>query len=366
VKGLTLRPDKRIAMPLPSSTRTGPVQRAAAKVVCSLAAFSPEPFTNVAPYGACNTDEDAMSWLPATRQCIVHDGMERCWFTHSPPSVDYADGQVPLLVSLHGAGGCSTLPAMGWGSKAADNGFVVAWPQGTESMSWGFNSTSWNDGTGCCGFGAEEAGIDDVGFLQALVAAELAGNQQLDPQRVYLTGHSNGGLMAQRLALQTTGVFAAVASMGASFAPDDPTCSPGCDSGEAYVPTPIIFVIGTADGTNPFYERASSLAGAFPSLTNWSRVNECLDNSPSVSSGGSVVLHEYTDCNGTEVALLEVPEAGHHAFGRGRPPFDVSPTNTIACCPFRSIPFFYEPDCEFEDTDTTQLAWEFLQRFSLG
>ena len=43
----------------------------------------------------------------------------------------------------------------------------------------------------CCG----NAGIDDVGFIRAVVAA-IAGEANVDATRVYATGLSNGGAIS--------------------------------------------------------------------------------------------------------------------------------------------------------------------------
>src|SRR5262249_3736281 len=66
---------------------------------------------------------------------------------------------------------------------------------------------AWNANT-CCGNG----GIDDVGFIRAVVAA-ASGQANIDPQRVYVTGLSNGGAMSQRLACDAADLFAASAPM---------------------------------------------------------------------------------------------------------------------------------------------------------
>ena len=73
---------------------------------------------------------------------------------------------------------------------------------------------SWNAG-GCCGYAAA-AGIDDVAFLQALVA-------RVDPGHahpVYMVGYSNGGRLAYRMACDYPGLFDGTAIVKAMPMPD--------------------------------------------------------------------------------------------------------------------------------------------------
>ncbi len=88
---------------------------------------------------------------------------------------------------------------------AAAQGIAVAYPDGIGG--------SWNAG-GCCGQ-AEADDLDDVGFILALVD-ELVASYSIDPDRVYLTGFSNGGLLAYRLACESDR-FAAIAPVGATL-----------------------------------------------------------------------------------------------------------------------------------------------------
>jgi polyhydroxybutyrate depolymerase len=82
-------------------------------------------------------------------------------------------------------------------------GFAVAYPDGVGGC--------WADGRGVTM--ADEAGVDDVAFLRALVdtSAERHGTH---PDRAVVAGVSNGAFMAHRMALEASekvSVFAAVA-----------------------------------------------------------------------------------------------------------------------------------------------------------
>ena len=77
---------------------------------------------------------------------------------------------------------------------AADKlGFAVVAPRGIQH--------SWN-APHCCG-AAKENGVDDVGFIDSLVA-HLLQSSRFDATALFATGFSNGGFLASILARQST------------------------------------------------------------------------------------------------------------------------------------------------------------------
>jgi polyhydroxybutyrate depolymerase len=118
-----------------------------------------------------------------------------------------ASGGMPLVIVLHGNHPDATGQMMrDWttfDAQADAFGFAVAYPDGVGGC--------WADGRGVTT--ADEAGVDDVAFLRALVdtSAERHGTQ---PDRAVVAGVSNGAFMAHRMALEASekvSVFAAVA-----------------------------------------------------------------------------------------------------------------------------------------------------------
>jgi len=143
----------------------------------------------------------------------------------------------PLVVVLHGGGG------NGFGMSrlthfdriADEHRFVAVYPNGIDAF--------WADGRGVTD--ADDRRIDDVGFLLALLDM-LAGRYRIDPARVFATGISNGGFMAQRLACDHADRIAAIGSVAASLpAALADRCRPSR-------PVPALFVHGTEDPLIPF------------------------------------------------------------------------------------------------------------------
>jgi len=119
-------------------------------------------------------------------------------------------GALPVLIALHGGGGNATgfQKYAGFDRLADREGFVVVYPDGTGPQ--GRRLLTWNAG-GCCGQ-AQTAGVDDVAFTLA-VLKRLAADLPLDRTRVYVTGHSNGAMMAYRLAAEAADRVAAVGAV---------------------------------------------------------------------------------------------------------------------------------------------------------
>jgi polyhydroxybutyrate depolymerase len=156
-------------------------------------------------------------------RALTHGGRARSYVLHVPPGGDGAPR--PLLLAFHGGGG----DAHGFQRNAgldrlADrDGWLVAYPNGTGRF-FDARLLTWNAG-GCCAH-AQESGVDDVGFALAVID-DAARAAPVDRARVYATGHSNGAMMAYRLAAEAADRIAAIAPVGgamtvARFAPSRP------------------------------------------------------------------------------------------------------------------------------------------------
>ena len=160
-----------------------------------------------------------------SEQTIQVGNLTRNYVLHVPEGLPHKP--VPLVLVFHGGGGhASNMPRFtGFDSTADAGNFVVAYPES-------FN-THWNDTRGL-------SPADDVAFIRALIA-HLESTLNIDPQRIYATGISNGGFFAQRLACDLADRIAAVASVAATM-PDTlvPVCKPSR-------PISVLFIQGTKD-----------------------------------------------------------------------------------------------------------------------
>jgi polyhydroxybutyrate depolymerase len=152
---------------------------------------------------------------------LSFDGRLRTHLVHLPPSYRAdADTSYSVIIALHGGlGSAENLQDQSQLSAKSDTArfpFIVVYPNGVASL---LGIRTWNAG-GCCGF-ARDRDIDDVGYLEALID-RLKSDFLVDQDRIYLTGMSNGGMMAYRFASEKAGLVAAIAPVAATRTSDEP------------------------------------------------------------------------------------------------------------------------------------------------
>lgn len=215
-------------------------------------------------------------------------------------------GGFPVVMVLHGLGvsARSMSNVAPWRAAVERDAFVAVFPQGVEN--------SWNLGR-CCA-PASVLGIDDVEFLGAVVD-EVAARPELDAERLYLTGFSNGALMAYAMACERPGAFAAVAPMAGSNISE---CLPD-------VPVSLLHQHSDVDLVVPYGGGVALgsvlLVDAFPSVPDtvsaWAEADGCA-SPPQVVQDADVERTVWQDCaDGTRVELVRVPGVGHRWLRRG-------------------------------------------------
>jgi polyhydroxybutyrate depolymerase len=255
-------------------------------------------------------------------QLDTADGRTRTYRLYVP--ADLPAGSVPLLVALHGG--------TGWGTQfqlnsrfdrlAEANGFLVVYPDGVGVPPQETGLRTWNGGY-CCG-SAVRRDVDDVGFVAALID-RIGGEYEVDPARIYAAGHSNGGIMAYRLACELSDRIVAVGVVAGSLGIDD--CAP-------VQSVSLLHVHGTADRNHPIDGGvgADSAAGvAFHPAIDGVRAIAEVDGcpaEPSTTVMGDLVTDTWMSCDGgSEVRFVTIDGAAHpwpgSSAGAGR--LDVEP-----------------------------------------
>ncbi len=224
---------------------------------------------------------------------IMFDGRVRTYILYVPANYS-AETPVPLVLNFHGYGS-NAFEQMHYGDfrPIADTaGFIVVQPMGTVDL---IGSTHWNVGWGT-------SSLNDVSFTNALIDS-LSAAYNINQDRVYSTGMSNGGFMSYQLACKLSNRIAAIASVTGAMTIGTPaSCNPDH-------PTPVMEIHGTADGTVPYagnilFESVAS------GLAYWTNYNET-DATPTTTdiddtdpNDGSTVQHMYYG-NGNNGVVVE-------------------------------------------------------------
>jgi polyhydroxybutyrate depolymerase len=267
------------------------------------------------------------------------DGHDREYIIHIPKN-DEKTKPIPLVIMLHGMGGSAlnALRETGWSAKADQESFIIVYPEATrpdpkKPPSLSKNPQSWNDGSGR--FHSAEKKIDDVAFLKAIID-QVKKDHRVDPQRIFITGFSNGASMTFRAGAELSNQIAAIApNAGACW-----TETPKLER-----PISICYITGTADTLNP-------LDGGFPKLAlggkdqggerkpavqstinKWANVLECPEKPNRDETTNGVRTRSYgPGRKQAEVVFITVEGMGHVWAGgvSAAPEFLVGkPTNKI-------------------------------------
>ena len=225
---------------------------------------------------------------------VFHDGSYREYITYIPDSYNQSVPS-PLVFNLHGRSS-NAYQQMWYGdfrSIADTAGFIIVHPQGLLDNT---GLTHWNIG---------QSSVDDIGFIESLYQ-ELTLEYNIDLDKVYSTGMSNGGYMSYYLACDMSDKFAAIASVtGAMSSYTQAICNP-------IHPTPVMEIHGTADFTVPFNDIVSG-------LEYWRNYNNC-DLSPDTTFLPDIVVADMTTVqhivykngnNGVTTELFKVINGGH-------------------------------------------------------
>ena len=190
------------------------------------------------PYAGTSAGVSATG-TKSTSQFVTSDGRTRRYRTYVPTNLP--TGQLPLLIALHGGLGTSDQfeANSGFDNLAEANKFVVTYPDGIGNQSDGTGFQTWNGGY-CCG-PAQTQNVDDVAFISSLIDT-LVAQLPIDPKRVFIAGHSNGGILAYRLACELSEKIAAIGLQAGS------NVVQGCAPSRA---VSVLHIHGSADTNMP-------------------------------------------------------------------------------------------------------------------
>jgi len=285
-------------------------QQAAPQLSSSQSRVSVAPESTLPPSTQQQPSTTQATSQPAAVDVVDHviqmGLIQREYLTVAPQDIQPTE-KLPIVLALHGLGvdRRAMLSAAGWRQAVAQDRFLAVFPQGV--------ANSWNVGP-CCP-PASLLGIDDLGFLDQVVAQVSAG-PNADLQRIYLTGFSNGAIMAYYTACSRPGVYQAVAPIAGSNLT-------GCKPQQ---PISLFHQHADPDPVVPFNGKptvAQILSSAtFPSVpisvAAWAAADGCPALPTVRTELGGVERSIWEPCgSGTRVELVRVPGLGHNWPNKG-------------------------------------------------
>ncbi len=235
----------------------------------------------------------ASSRAQSVKRHITWQGLERSYRIHVPTALDRSH-LAAVVLAFHGGGGTAAgMERITGLDEAADEfGFIAVYPEGLNQH--------WNDGRS----NLPGRTADDVGFTGALLD-QLKTDYQIDPQRIFACGISNGGFFCQHLSCALPDKIAAIASVAASV-PEGAVCS-------AARAVPIICFLGDEDPLvpyaggdirGPFGGVRGRVMSAADSVAFWLRHNHC-NEEPSLTLQEQVAPGLGFECKGYSSAQID-------------------------------------------------------------
>lgn len=270
------------------------------------------------------------------------DGIRRTYIIKLPQNYYNNSDTRAMVIGLHGGGGSGNQfeRAYGFDQKADQEGFVAVYPDGVQKQDGLglLKIRTWNAGT-CCDF-AMYTHVNDVKFIGKLID-NISSRFHINRKKVYVTGMSNGGMMAYRLASELPDKIAAIGVVSATMvAPKD-----GAKQGVV----PIIHIHSVLDTKVPFVGGTGIGDYNFPpvmeGINYWVSRNLCMSN-PSVEQRKGYTLQSWKNGGGNTLIQCYLTEDGGHAW----------PSSAVQG---------QRGDAPSKVISATDLIWEFCNRFSL-
>ena len=236
---------------------------------------------------------------------LFFDGQNRSFIVYVPSSYD-ATTQVPLLFNFHGGGGTSSgfINYENDMRPIADTAnFIAVYPQAAVDPTDGSNS--WLHKT--------PTTHNDVNLIEAIIDT-LSNDYNIDNDRVYACGYSEGGLFSYELGCRLNNRIASFASVSGSMLTESYRLNNGFGSCSPIHPTAVLLIPGTSDGSfhsmyngfQPYYLSVNEITTYWANHNN-TAINPTVTAVPnSNTSDGSTVEKRIWENGDNCVAVQEL------------------------------------------------------------
>lgn len=188
-------------------------------------------------------------------------------FTLVLPSNYQPGTPAPLIIGLHGYTAESPYAQnyFALGKVADEKGILTVYPSGSKDTN---GYLFWNATPACCNFDSNS--VDDEAYLLSIINS-VSKDHTVDPARIYIIGHSNGGFMAHRMACNQSDRIAAIVSLAGATYSNPKSCNPTS-------PVSVLQIHGSNDEVISYtggYLFSSAYPSARRTIDLWGKLNEC-------------------------------------------------------------------------------------------
>ena len=235
-------------------------------------------------------------------QTLHHNGVEREYQLYLPSSYNEEKAH-PVLLNFHGFGGNAKdyfAYESNFQEVADQEAVILVYPQAL--LLSGFSV--WN----AAPFAEDnKTDFDDIGFIETLIV-KLQDQLSIDPERVYASGFSTGGMFSYALACFCNEPIAGVAAVSAAQL-NLVDCAPS--------PINVFIAHGTDDDLLPYYG-SSDIASIDEVVSFWTSVNQTstvAQESSYAFDKETVYQYTYSEgINNSQVMLYKVENGNHGWF----------------------------------------------------
>lgn len=199
-----------------------PVRRALAGLLCGLALAVGGCGSESVPEPGSESSALDTQAAAARRGYASVSPVDTRPYQYKVPSRYDRTKPTPLVVLLHGFSASGSLQELYFNlsALAESRTFLYAYPDGKQDP---VGLRYWNAMEWCCDF--FKSGVDDVAYLNAVID-DMSSKFNVDPKRIFIVGHSNGGFMAHRLACELSDKIAGIVSLAGAQWNDPMRCTP--------------------------------------------------------------------------------------------------------------------------------------------
>ncbi len=227
------------------------------------------------------------------------------------PSTYNASFRAPLIIALHGysQSGDKFEKYLNLTPVAEARGILYVHPNGTADKS---GTRFWNATPECCDIHTPK--VNDNSYLMSIID-QVSKNYAVDPDRIYIIGHSNGGFMANSMACLHADRIAAIVSMAGGGYAKSSMCKPSS-------PINILEIWGTKDVTFAGnHMMGKVIPGAVKTAAIWGALDHCSKTTylipekldlDSKQKGSETTQRQFTECaDNADVEFWTIAGAPH-------------------------------------------------------